>query len=87
MIFIGRKERDRLQEQLVEEMSQRQAAENRAREAEKQLADFQAKPTLYCSFCGKSQHVVRKLIAGPTVFICNECVDLSGEILKERPKT
>jgi ATP-dependent Clp protease ATP-binding subunit ClpX len=33
-----------------------------------------AKNTLYCSFCGKSQHEVRKLIAGPTVFICDECV-------------
>ncbi len=34
------------------------------------------KDTIYCSFCGKSQHEVRKIIAGPTVFICNECVDL-----------
>lgn len=34
------------------------------------------KGTIYCSFCGKSQHEVRKIIAGPTVFICNECVDL-----------
>lgn len=40
-------------------------------------------PTLYCSFCGKSQHEVRKLIAGPTAFICNECVDLSHEIAHE----
>ncbi|HEU0306622.1 MAG TPA: ClpX C4-type zinc finger protein, partial [Lysobacter sp.] len=36
--------------------------------------DGGAKSTLYCSFCGKSQHEVRKLIAGPNVFICNECV-------------
>ena len=35
-----------------------------------------SKSTLYCSFCGKSQHEVRKLIAGPTVFICDECVEL-----------
>ena len=35
-----------------------------------------SKNTLYCSFCGKSQHEVRKLIAGPTVFICDECVEL-----------
>ena len=34
------------------------------------------KNTLYCSFCGKSQHEVRKLIAGPTVYICDECVEL-----------
>ena len=39
-----------------------------------------SKNPLYCSFCGKSQHEVRKLIAGPTVFICNECVELCREI-------
>lgn len=38
--------------------------------------------TLYCSFCGKSQHEVRKLIAGPTVYICNECIDLCSDIMK-----
>ena len=37
------------------------------------------KNILYCSFCGKSQHEVRKLIAGPTVFICDECVELCME--------
>src|SRR6201746_1529054 len=41
------------------------------------------KNTLYCSFCGKSQHEVRKLIAGPTVFICDECVELCMDILRE----
>jgi len=40
-----------------------------------------SKSTLYCSFCGKSQHEVRKLIAGPTVFICDECVELCMEVL------
>src|SRR6516164_6991980 len=35
-----------------------------------------SKNTLYCSFCGKSQHEVRKLVAGPTVFVCDECVEL-----------
>ena len=39
--------------------------------------------TSYCSFCGKSQHETKKLIAGPTVFICHECVDLCVEIIKE----
>lgn len=39
--------------------------------------------TLYCSFCGKSQHEVKKLIAGPSVFVCNECVDLCNEIIRE----
>ena len=38
---------------------------------------------LYCSFCGKSQHEVRKLIAGPSVFICDECVDLCNDIIQE----
>lgn len=42
-----------------------------------------SKQTLYCSFCGKSQHEVRKLIAGPSVFICNECVDLCNDIIRE----
>ncbi len=41
---------------------------------------------LYCSFCGKSQHEVRKLIAGPSVFICDECVDLCNDIIKEEAK-
>jgi len=40
----------------------------------------------YCSFCGKSQHEVRKLIAGPTVFICNECVELCAGIIRDEPK-
>ena len=44
------------------------------------------KNTLYCSFCGKSQHEVRKLIAGPTVFICDECVELCMEIIREEHK-
>ena len=45
------------------------------------------KEELYCSFCGKNQHEVRKLIAGPTVFICDECVDLCTDIIKEENKT
>jgi ATP-dependent Clp protease ATP-binding subunit ClpX len=47
----------------------------------------ESKNTLYCSFCGKSQHEVRKLIAGPTVFICDECVELCMEIIREENKT
>ena len=46
----------------------------------------EGKATLYCSFCGKSQHDVRKLIAGPTVFICDECVELCMDIIKEEGK-
>jgi len=45
------------------------------------------KNTLYCSFCGKSRHEVRKLIAGPTVFICDECVELCMDIIREEART
>jgi ATP-dependent Clp protease ATP-binding subunit ClpX len=48
--------------------------------------DAESKNTLYCSFCGKSQHEVRKLIAGPTVFICDECVELCMDIIREEHK-
>jgi ATP-dependent Clp protease ATP-binding subunit ClpX len=50
-------------------------------------ASGDSKNTLYCSFCGKSQHEVRKLIAGPTVFICDECVELCMDIIREEHKT
>jgi ATP-dependent Clp protease ATP-binding subunit ClpX len=49
-------------------------------------AGTDSKSTLYCSFCGKSQHEVRKLIAGPTVFICDECVELCMDIIREEHK-
>ncbi|MEY2952374.1 MAG: hypothetical protein RLZZ401_461, partial [Pseudomonadota bacterium] len=42
-----------------------------------------AEKTLYCSFCGKSQHEVKKLIAGPSVFICDECIDLCNDIIRD----
>lgn len=51
------------------------------------FSDDNSKATLYCSFCGKSQHEVRKLIAGPTVFICDECVELCLDIIKEESQT
>jgi ATP-dependent Clp protease ATP-binding subunit ClpX len=50
-------------------------------------SDKPEKNDLYCSFCGKSQHEVKKLIAGPTVFICDECVELCMDIIKEENKT
>ncbi len=50
------------------------------------LSGSDPKSTLYCSFCGKSQHEVRKLIAGPTVFICDECVELCNDIIREEIK-
>ena len=50
-------------------------------------SDADSKNTLYCSFCGKSQHEVRKLIAGPNVFICNECVELCMDIIREEDKS
>jgi ATP-dependent Clp protease ATP-binding subunit ClpX len=51
------------------------------------LSGGDSKSTLYCSFCGKSQHEVRKLIAGPTVFICDECVELCNDIIREESKS
>ncbi len=45
--------------------------------------DGKSEKLLYCSFCGKSQHEVRKLIAGPSVFICDECVELCNDIIRE----
>lgn len=47
----------------------------------------ESKSTLFCSFCGKSQHEVKKLIAGPTVFICDECVELCMDIIREEGQT
>ena len=47
------------------------------------MSEKNNKNILYCSFCGKSQHEVRKLIAGPTVFICDECVELCNDIIRE----
>jgi ATP-dependent Clp protease ATP-binding subunit ClpX len=55
-------------------------------ETEMSKAGGESKNTLYCSFCGKSQHEVRKLIAGPTVFICDECVELCMDIIREENK-
>jgi hypothetical protein len=50
------------------------------------LAGGRARLTLYCSFCGKSQHEVAKLVAGPSLFICNECTDLCyGIVHKDEP--
>ena len=46
-----------------------------------------SKNTLHCTFCGKSQHEVRKFIAGPTVFICDECVELCMDIIGEENKS
>lgn len=51
-----------------------------------EVQESEDKTTLYCSFCGKSQHEVRKLIAGPTVFICDECIELCMDIIREDTK-
>src|SRR5216683_2557136 len=51
------------------------------------ISSGETKKPLYCSFCGKSQHEVRKLIAGPTVFICDECVELCMDIIREENKS
>lgn len=68
-----------------EAVEKKMAAEDRASAAERELEAIRAKakPTLYCSFCGKSQHDVKKLIAGPSTFICDECVNLCIEIVNE----
>ena len=58
-----------------------------ARDYMTKLSGGDSKSTLYCSFCGKSQHEVRKLIAGPTVFICDECVELCNDIIREETKS
>jgi ATP-dependent Clp protease ATP-binding subunit ClpX len=58
-----------------------------AKDTGNNTGDSKGNSTLYCSFCGKSQHEVNKLIAGPTVFICNECVDLCTDIIKEESKS
>jgi ClpX C4-type zinc finger len=52
-------------------------------EMTKPITHPQQKDTLYCTFCGKTQHEVRKLIAGPTVFICDECIELCMDIIRE----
>jgi ATP-dependent Clp protease ATP-binding subunit ClpX len=51
------------------------------------VGDSDSKNTLCCSFCGKSQREVRKLIAGPTVFICDECIELCKDIIGEENKS
>jgi ATP-dependent Clp protease ATP-binding subunit ClpX len=51
------------------------------------VGDSDSKNTLYCSFCGKSQREVRKLIAGPTAFICDECIELCKDIIGEENKS
>ena len=65
---------------------ERRAPSNRSGASMIESSDGGAKSTLYCSFCGKSQHEVRKLIAGPNVFICNECVELCADIIKEEDR-
>ena len=47
------------------------------------MTDTKEQKTLHCSFCGKNQDEVKKLIAGPSVYICNECVDLCNDIIEE----
>jgi ATP-dependent Clp protease ATP-binding subunit ClpX len=65
----------------------RDAAVEELDEPMSKVSGSDSKNTLYCSFCGKSQHEVRKLIAGPTVFICDECVELCMDIIREENKS
>ena len=64
-----------------------QMFERRTETGMSKVGTSDSKNTLYCSFCGKSQHEVRKLIAGPTVFICDECVELCMDIIREENKS
>ena len=64
-----------------------QRIERRTETRMSKVGTSDSKNTLYCSFCGKSQHEVRKLIAGPTVFICDECVELCMDIIREENKS
>ena len=64
-----------------------QVFERRTETRMSKVGTSDSKNTLYCSFCGKSQHEVRKLIAGPTVFICDECVELCMDIIREENKS
>lgn len=66
------KQRKQMQAELIDQCSR---AEERARQLEAELEAIKRKPTAFCSFCGKSQHQVRKIVAGPTVFICDGCID------------
>ena len=50
------------------------------------MTDIKDQKKLHCSFCGKNQDEVKKLIAGPSVYICNECVDLCNDIIEEEVK-
>lgn len=75
MIFMSRKERQRREQLLTEAV----IGQSNAQAALSKLQDT----FLVCSFCGKGHRRVRKLIAGPKVFICNECVDLCVDILAE----
>jgi ATP-dependent Clp protease ATP-binding subunit ClpX len=63
----------------------RTAEEARARRKMERMAGRKLPGTMHCSFCGKSQHQVEKLIAGPFIFICNECVRLCGDIVAGKP--
>src|SRR5262245_47437134 len=65
----------------------REAVRGRRRAGMSKVGGGDSKNTLYCSFCGKSQHEVRKLIAGPSVFICDECVELCMDIIREGNKS
>lgn len=84
--LFGRKEIARLKAEAIARADADCANALRAAAAEKELAALKAKaaPTVYCSFCSKSQHDVKTLIAGPSSFICDECVELCMQIIIEQ---
>jgi hypothetical protein len=81
--FFTTKRYREIQDVLRKAVSAVEFAEKRADDAEKALKEFKSKPTVYCSFCAKSQHEVAKLIVGPTAFICDECVNFCTEIVHD----
>lgn len=77
--------RDDADERVMAAEISAEKAKSAQRIAEAQLEESKSpKPTMYCSFCAKSQHDVRKLIAGPSSFICDECVELCMQIIIEQ---
>lgn len=70
---------------MSEPKPKRTQEEIKARRRLERFAGRKLPPALHCSFCGKSQHEVTKLIAGPFVFICNECVDICNDVIANRP--
>lgn len=71
-----------LRTELVKEWERADAAEERARQAEARLVQLKQKRTIYCSFCCKSEDQVRTLVAGTSVFICDQCIEVAQQVVE-----